>query len=203
MMMRAAQVTNYYDPSIAGAQVKGEVDQGKILIDAAKEVGVKFFVWRFVRLASLMDENFDLQVVVSPIQPICRKESTLVSIISTVSMHISLLIALTRIRIFADKAEVEDYLKQSGLPCAIVYTGLSSYAQYEGSVLILYQYYCYQVGSARICGSNYSLRITLKKILTPFQGWDVLQNRMTEHTSSSFPVIALPPPMLSYGSRKT
>lgn len=57
LIMRAAQVTNYYDPSIAGAQVKGEVHQGKILIDAAKEVGVKFFVWRFVRPACLMDAN--------------------------------------------------------------------------------------------------------------------------------------------------
>ena len=30
------------------ANPKGEVDQGKLLIDTAKEVGVKFFVWRFV-----------------------------------------------------------------------------------------------------------------------------------------------------------
>jgi hypothetical protein len=106
-------------------------------------------------------------------------------------------------RLSADKAEVEEYLKQSGLPNATVYTGLSLYSQYAGSVLILYQYYCYQVGSARTYGSNYSPPFTLKRILTPFQGLAVLQNVMTEHTSLSFPVIALPPPTLSYGFTKT
>ncbi|KAF7985834.1 hypothetical protein HWV62_510 [Athelia sp. TMB] len=38
-------VTNYNDPSIAGGDTAGEIVQGKQLIDVAKEVGVKFFVW--------------------------------------------------------------------------------------------------------------------------------------------------------------
>jgi hypothetical protein len=203
ILMRAAQVTNYYDPSIAGSQVKGEVDQGKILIDAAKEVGVKFFVWRFVGPASMTDENIDIQVVVSLIQQICRKGNTLVSIISTVSIHKPLLIAVTPMRLSVDKAEVEEYLKQSGLPSATVYTGLFSYSKYVGPVLILYRPYCCQVGSARTCGSKYSPPITFKKILTHLQGLAVLQKLTTEHTSLSFPVIALPPPTLFYGFRRT
>ena len=176
-MIRAAQVTNYYDPSIAGSRVRGEVDQGKILIDAAKEVGVKFLVWRFVRPASLTNENIDLQVVVSHMQQICRKGNTLVSIISTVSIHESLLISVWRVRRSADKAEVEEYLKQSGLPSATLHTGLSAYCQYAGSVLILYEYYCCQVGSVRTCGSEYSPLITLKEILTRFKVWQLCKIR--------------------------
>jgi uncharacterized protein YbjT (DUF2867 family) len=38
-------ITNFYDPSIVGAKHDGEIDQGKILIDTCKEVGVKFLVW--------------------------------------------------------------------------------------------------------------------------------------------------------------
>jgi hypothetical protein len=41
-------VTNFFDPSIIGGNPSGEIDQGKNLVDAAKEVGVKFFVWRSV-----------------------------------------------------------------------------------------------------------------------------------------------------------
>lgn len=48
----ASQVTNYNDPSIAGGDTVGEIVQGKQLIDVAKEVGVKFFVWRSVSLFS-------------------------------------------------------------------------------------------------------------------------------------------------------
>lgn len=46
--IRPYQITNFYDPSIAGTKNDGEIDQGKKLIDACKDVGVKFFVWRFV-----------------------------------------------------------------------------------------------------------------------------------------------------------
>jgi len=38
-------VTNYDDPLIAHGDPKGEIQQGKNLIDAAKEAGVQFFVW--------------------------------------------------------------------------------------------------------------------------------------------------------------
>lgn len=48
LVTKGLQVTNFYDPSIVGAKPTGEIDQGKILIDTAKEVGVKFLVWRFV-----------------------------------------------------------------------------------------------------------------------------------------------------------
>jgi hypothetical protein len=57
-MVDGLQVTNYYDPSIVGAgKHTGEVDQGKLLIDTAKEVGVKFLVWRFVDLVIPPDQN--------------------------------------------------------------------------------------------------------------------------------------------------
>ncbi|KIM73992.1 hypothetical protein PILCRDRAFT_828638 [Piloderma croceum F 1598] len=38
-------VTNFFDPSVIGANPSGEIDQGKYMVDAAKEVGVKFLVW--------------------------------------------------------------------------------------------------------------------------------------------------------------
>jgi hypothetical protein len=57
-MVDRLQVTNYYDPSIVGVgKHTGEVDQGKVLIDTAKEVGVKFLVWRFVDVVILTDNN--------------------------------------------------------------------------------------------------------------------------------------------------
>ncbi|KAJ7752602.1 NAD(P)-binding protein [Mycena metata] len=39
--------TNFWDPSVfpADPQGKGEITQGKNLVDASKEVGVKFFIW--------------------------------------------------------------------------------------------------------------------------------------------------------------
>ncbi|KAJ6626353.1 hypothetical protein B0H10DRAFT_2429932 [Mycena sp. CBHHK59/15] len=39
--------TNFWDPTIFPADHtgKGEIEQGKNLVDAAKEVGVKFFIW--------------------------------------------------------------------------------------------------------------------------------------------------------------
>jgi hypothetical protein len=40
-------VTNFWDSSIRGGDSGGEVKQGKILVDAAKQAGVKFFVWRY------------------------------------------------------------------------------------------------------------------------------------------------------------
>jgi hypothetical protein len=94
----AVQVTNYYDPSIAGSKVKGEVEQGKLLIDVAKEVGVKFLVWRFVRLASLASDDLILHVAVSHMRPMCRRGSTLASTILTVSMHLPIHILSARMR---------------------------------------------------------------------------------------------------------
>ncbi|KAJ7811021.1 hypothetical protein B0H14DRAFT_2606827 [Mycena olivaceomarginata] len=40
--------TNFWDPEVFPADPKGagELTQGKNLVDAAKEVGVKFFIWR-------------------------------------------------------------------------------------------------------------------------------------------------------------
>ena len=46
--LTALKVTNYYDPSIAGGNTAGEIEQGKQLVDVAKEIGVKFLVWRSV-----------------------------------------------------------------------------------------------------------------------------------------------------------
>lgn len=60
MMADRAQVTNYYDPSISGIKPQGEIEQGKLLVDAAKEAGVQFFVWRFVELANLAHSSLTL-----------------------------------------------------------------------------------------------------------------------------------------------
>jgi len=38
-------VTNFWDPSIFPANQTAEIGQGKNLVDAAKEAGIKFFVW--------------------------------------------------------------------------------------------------------------------------------------------------------------
>ncbi|KZP07180.1 NAD(P)-binding protein [Athelia psychrophila] len=38
-------VTDFGDPSIMQGNARGEIIQGKLLIDAAKDAGVKFFVW--------------------------------------------------------------------------------------------------------------------------------------------------------------
>jgi len=86
-------VTNYYDPSIAGSDVKGEVEQGKILIDAAKEVGVKFLVWSGLPHATNLSKG-----------------------------------KYPGVHHFDNKAEVEEYLRQSGLPSATFHTGLSAHA---------------------------------------------------------------------------
>lgn len=42
------KVTAFGDPSMLGGDGRGEITQGRLLIDVAKEVGVKFFVWRSV-----------------------------------------------------------------------------------------------------------------------------------------------------------
>jgi hypothetical protein len=41
------KVTNFWDPSIFPDRPEGEIEQGKNMVDAAKDVGVKFFVWRY------------------------------------------------------------------------------------------------------------------------------------------------------------
>lgn len=80
-------VTNYYDPTIAGSNIKGEVIQGKIMIDAAKKAGVKFFIW-----SGLPRPNESSKGKYS-------------------------------VELYDNKVEVGEYLKQSGLPNAILYTG--------------------------------------------------------------------------------
>jgi hypothetical protein len=44
-----SQVTNFFDPEVFPAEPdgRGEIVQGKNLVDAAKEVGVGFFIWRY------------------------------------------------------------------------------------------------------------------------------------------------------------
>jgi len=50
-------VTNFWDPSVFPANPKGEIEQGKNLVDAAKEVGVKFFVWSSLPNASKLSNG--------------------------------------------------------------------------------------------------------------------------------------------------
>lgn len=46
--LTAVKVTAFSDPSTLAEDGRGEITRGKLLIDVAKEVGVKFFVWRSV-----------------------------------------------------------------------------------------------------------------------------------------------------------
>ncbi|KAK7008462.1 NmrA domain-containing protein [Favolaschia claudopus] len=80
--------TNFWDPDIYPANPKSEVTQGKNLVDAAKEVGVSFFLY-----SSL---------------PNATKES---NGLYTHCYHVD------------NKAEIEEYLKASGIPYATICTG--------------------------------------------------------------------------------
>ncbi|KAJ6621015.1 hypothetical protein B0H10DRAFT_1945653 [Mycena sp. CBHHK59/15] len=83
-------VTNFWDPEVfpADHKGKGEIEQGKNLVDAAKEVGVKFFIW-----SSL---------------PNATKESNGKY---SAAYHVD------------NKAIIEDYLRTSGVPFAVLLTG--------------------------------------------------------------------------------
>ncbi|KAJ7844203.1 hypothetical protein B0H13DRAFT_2096889 [Mycena leptocephala] len=83
-------VTNFWDPEVFPAEPdgRGEIVQGKNLVDAAKEVGVGFFIW-----SSL---------------PSATKESN--------GLY-------THIYHLDNKAVIEDYLKSSGVPHAVLLTG--------------------------------------------------------------------------------
>ncbi|KAF7360735.1 NmrA domain-containing protein [Mycena venus] len=82
-------VTNFWDPSVFPADEtgKGEITQGKNLVDAAKEVGVKFFIW-----SSL---------------PNVAKES------NGLYKHVYH---------YDNKAAIDEYLKASGVPYAVLQT---------------------------------------------------------------------------------
>ncbi|KAJ7176063.1 hypothetical protein C8R43DRAFT_974899 [Mycena crocata] len=82
--------TNFWDPEIfpADPEGKGEITQGKNLVDAAKEVGVKFFIW-----SSLPNATKESKGVYSHVY------------------HVD------------NKAIIEDYLKASGIPYAVLLTG--------------------------------------------------------------------------------
>ncbi|KAJ7142854.1 NAD(P)-binding protein [Mycena epipterygia] len=88
--------TNFWDPEIfpADPQGKGEITQGKNLVDAAKEVGVKFFIYRCV-----------ISV------PDARKESN--------GLYTMVITAYVR---STDKIAIEEYLKASGVPYAVLRT---------------------------------------------------------------------------------
>jgi len=82
--------TNFWDPEVfpADPEGKGEIVQGKNLVDAAKEVGVNFFIW-----SSL---------------PNATKESN--------GLY-------THVHHVDNKAVIEEYLKSSGVPYAVLLTG--------------------------------------------------------------------------------
>ncbi|KAJ7142857.1 NAD(P)-binding protein [Mycena epipterygia] len=82
--------TNFFDPEVfpADPQGKGEITQGKNLVDAAKKVGVKFFIW-----SSLPDAT---------------KES---NGLYKHGYHLD------------NKAVIQEYLKSSGVPYAVLLTG--------------------------------------------------------------------------------
>ncbi|KAJ6560478.1 hypothetical protein B0H10DRAFT_1845711 [Mycena sp. CBHHK59/15] len=82
--------TNFWDPEVFPADHtgKGEIEQGKNLVDAAKEVGVKFFIWSSLPNATKESNG---------------KYSHM--------YHVD------------NKAVIEEYLKASGVPYAVLLTG--------------------------------------------------------------------------------
>ncbi|KAJ6502737.1 NAD(P)-binding protein [Mycena vitilis] len=84
-------VTNFWDPAVFSgddATGKGEIVQGKNLVDAAKDVGVKFFIWSSLPNVSKLSNGLYKHVA-----------------------H------------YDNKAEIEEYLKASGVPFASLHTG--------------------------------------------------------------------------------
>ncbi|KAJ7346303.1 NAD(P)-binding protein [Mycena albidolilacea] len=82
--------TNFWDPEVFPADPKGagEITQGKNLVDAAKEVGVKFFIWSSLPNATKDSNGLYTQIY-----------------------HVD------------NKAVIEDYLRASGVPFAVLLTG--------------------------------------------------------------------------------
>ncbi|KAJ7451348.1 hypothetical protein FB451DRAFT_1525714 [Mycena latifolia] len=95
-------MTNFWDPEVfpADPKGKGEITQGKNLIDVAKETGVKFFIW-----SSL---------------PNATKES---NGLYTHGYHVD------------NKAVIEDYLRASGVPHAVLLTGWFNENLYKNGTL--------------------------------------------------------------------
>ncbi|KAJ7802278.1 NAD(P)-binding protein [Mycena olivaceomarginata] len=84
-------ITNFWDPEVfkpTDPKGTGEITQGKNLVDAAKEVGVKFFIW-----SSLPNSTKDSNGL------------------------------YRHIHHFDNKAMIEDYLRASGVPFAVLLTG--------------------------------------------------------------------------------
>ncbi|KAJ7605955.1 hypothetical protein DFH06DRAFT_1384592 [Mycena polygramma] len=86
-----AVVTNFWDPAVFSgddATGKGEIVQGKNLVDAAKEAGVKFFIWSSLPNVTNLSNGLYKQVY-----------------------H------------YDNKTAVDEYLKASGVPYAVLQTG--------------------------------------------------------------------------------
>ncbi|KAJ7092981.1 NAD(P)-binding protein [Mycena belliarum] len=83
-------VTNFWDPEVfpADPKGKGEITQGKNLVDAAKAEGVKFFMWSSLPNATETSKGLYKHIY-----------------------HVD------------NKAIIEDYLRASGVPHAVLLTG--------------------------------------------------------------------------------
>ncbi|KAJ6485370.1 NAD(P)-binding protein [Mycena vitilis] len=84
-------VTNFWDPAVFSgddATGKGEIVQGKNLVDAAKEAGVKFFIWSSLPNVTNLSNGLYKHVY-----------------------H------------YDNKAAIDEYLKASGVPYAVLHTG--------------------------------------------------------------------------------
>jgi hypothetical protein len=123
-----------------------ELTHGKNLVDAAKEAGVKFFIWRYA-LATWLWSSFKLfnPDIQAPC-PTSRKnlvDCIRMSSTTIVRLRGSLLLSADVLPI--DKAEILEYLKASGTPYAVLLTSwfaenLSKYVSDEfrvGQMLIL------------------------------------------------------------------
>ncbi|KAJ6587797.1 hypothetical protein B0H10DRAFT_2167971 [Mycena sp. CBHHK59/15] len=88
-------VTNFLDPSICDGKPTGEIDQGKNMVDAAKEAAVKIFIFRQVRRNTYI---------------ICSK------------LHEALFLIPRHFPV-GNKAVVQQYLQSSGLANASILLG--------------------------------------------------------------------------------
>ncbi|KAJ7673819.1 NmrA-like domain-containing protein, partial [Mycena polygramma] len=90
-------VTNFYDSAVFTAEDRtgsAEIKQGKNLVDAAKEEGVKFFIWSSLPNVKELSKGVYTRTF------------------TTMIVH---------------KAAVDDYLEASGVPHAVLQTGILYY----------------------------------------------------------------------------
>jgi hypothetical protein len=163
---RSGQNTNFWDPEVFPADPKGagEITQGKNLVDAAKEVGVKFFIWRSVsgvhqfpililcQLSTQRDKG--VQRALQAYLPCRQSVGSLPHFCRRSSIR------------SADKGVIEDYLRASGVPFAALFTGWFAenlykciFHPYYRHCTLTFPLYCGRLGALQKTDTGYSIPI--------------------------------------------